>query len=157
MMGGTSYHELANRNPRPTIRPTATRSAPIVPDCLMTSSSRACASGRRTYGSPDISGARFVWGGHDRARCELTCKLLEIADRFIVNGPRPSTTASADVGTKCSEDDNQGVGGGDILGVARATDEGPGSRLSIVKLTSPTSVCVFARAAALPLHSAPGC
>src|SRR5215831_13055777 len=60
MMGGTSYHELANRNPSPTITPTATRSAPIVPGRLMTSSPRVCASGRRTYGSPAISGARYA-------------------------------------------------------------------------------------------------
>jgi hypothetical protein len=86
MMGGTSYHELANRNPSPTIRPTATRSTPIVPDCLITSSSRACASGRRTYGSPAISGGRY--GGCSAANIELwaNTQLLEIADRFIVTG-----------------------------------------------------------------------
>jgi hypothetical protein len=61
MIGGTSYHELANRNPSPTIRPTATRSAPIVPGSLITSSPRARASDRGTYCSPAISGARYAW------------------------------------------------------------------------------------------------
>jgi hypothetical protein len=58
--------------------------------------------------------------------CELT-QLLEIADRFIVTGRVPLQPAVPvlDVGTKCSEDVDQRVGGGDILGVARATDEAP--------------------------------